>query len=290
MRNPWSELAPEPRYVLPCDCRGIASLNQRIAAKEESSAINDQSIPEPFIGDPRSATVILLNLNPGDSAEDPNTHRNPQFREALLRNLRHEPQDCPFFALNPDFAWTGCGKWWRAHLRELLDKANLEPATVGRRLCVIEWFPYHSRNAKALPRKPACPSQDYSFQLAKQALERKQLVVGMRARKRWTDVDKRFASIPYLNNARNPAISIRNAGESLFWQIVGALSEVPVVRSGSPLPFPPDVGCSRQQHNFSPLPSLGLATTESKAPPTEPCGGLHGPTSVPPGVGECTVD
>lgn len=224
MRNPWLELPREPRYVLPCDCSGIASLNQRIAAKGRGSAINDQSIPEPFIGNPRLATVILLSLNPGDSAEDPNTHRNRQFREALVRNLHHQRQDYPFYALNPAFAWTGCGKWWRKHLRELLDNDRLEPATVGRRLCVIEWFPYHSLNAKALPRRPVCPSQDYSFELAKQALEDKQLVVGMRARKRWTEVDERFASIPYMNSPQNPVVSIRNAGESLFWQIVEALT------------------------------------------------------------------
>lgn len=224
MRNPWLELPREPRYVLPCDCSGIASLNQRIAAKGRGSAINDQSIPEPFIGNPRLATVILLSLNPGDSAEDPNTHRNRQFREALVRNLHHQRQDYPFYALNPAFAWTGCGKWWRKHLRELLDNDRLEPATVGRRLCVIEWFPYHSLNAKALPRRPVCPSQDYSFELAKQALEDKQLVVGMRARKRRTEVDERFASIPYMNSAQNPVVSIRNAGESLFWQIVEALT------------------------------------------------------------------
>jgi len=224
MRNPWLKLPSGPRYVLPCDCSGIASLNQRDDAKGKGSAINDQSIPEPCIGNPRSATVILLNLNPGDSPDDPNTHRDPQFREALLRNLHHESQDYPFYALNPAFAWTDCGRWWRAHLRELLDEARLEPVTVGRRLCVIEWFPYHSRNARALPRRPVCPSQDYSFELAKQTLEDKQLVIGMRARKRWTEIDERFASIPYLNNPQNPAISIRNTGESLFRKIVKALT------------------------------------------------------------------
>jgi hypothetical protein len=80
MRNPWSELPPGPPYILPCDCAGIASLNERTGSKGKRSAINDQSIPEPFIGNPKSAPIILLNLNPGDSAEDPNTHRNPQFR------------------------------------------------------------------------------------------------------------------------------------------------------------------------------------------------------------------
>jgi hypothetical protein len=223
MHNPWLELPPGPPYVLHCDCGSIASLNERTAAKGMDSGINDQSIPEPFIGNSRSATVILLSLNPGDSAEDPNAHRNPRFREALMRNLSHEPQDYPFYALNPAFAWTGCAKWWCTHLRELFEKARLEPVAVARRLCVIEWLPYHSPNANALPRRPVCPSQDYSFQLAKRALEDKKLVVGMRARRRWTEVDERFASIRYLNSAQNPAVSTGNAGESLFWQIVEAL-------------------------------------------------------------------
>lgn len=224
MRNPWLELPSRPRYVLPCDCSGIALLNQRNAAEENGSAINDQSIPEPFIGNPRSATVILLNLNPGDSEKDPDAHRDPQFREALLRNLHHELEDYPFYALDPAFAWTGCGKWWSTHLRELLDNPRLEPATVGRRLCVIEWFAYHSRNARALPRRPVCPSQDYSFELAKQALGDKRLVVGMRAKKRWTEINERFARIPYLKSPQNPAVSIRNAGKPLFDKIVKALT------------------------------------------------------------------
>src|SRR5580658_6826777 len=104
MHNPWLELPSEPPYILAADRHSITSLSNRLSGKSHiDSKVNDQSIPEPFIGSPEAATVILLNLNPGDSPDDPNSHKNPQFREAMIRNLHHQAQDYPFYALNPAF-------------------------------------------------------------------------------------------------------------------------------------------------------------------------------------------
>jgi len=218
LKNPWLQLPSGPPYILPEDRAGIGDLP---ANGHIDHRINDQSVPEPFIGNPESATVLLLNLNPGDPPHDPKTHRNQEFREAIMRNLHHKAQDYPFYALNPAFAWTGCAKWWVRHLRGLFDKGKLDCATVARRLCVIEWFPYHSRRAR-LPINAICSSQQYSFEIAKQMLGSK-LIVGMRARNRWTEVDQRFGEIPYVNSCQNPTISIGNIGESVFWQIVETL-------------------------------------------------------------------
>jgi len=164
----------------------------------------------------------LLNLNPGDSDADKHAHRNPGFRTAIIRNLRHASHEYPFYPLNPEFAWTPCAQWWLKHLRELFekDKGGLNQDTVAQRLCVIEWFPYHSRKS-ALPIQRVCPSQDYSLELACRAIETK-LVVGMRAKKRWTAVHPRFESVPFLKNPQNCYISVGNAGE-LFHRIVAAL-------------------------------------------------------------------
>jgi hypothetical protein len=223
VRNPWLELPTEPPYILPEDRASIADLNHRHSVNGHSDRkINDRSIPEPFIGNPELARVVLLNLNPGDAPEDSEAHRNPQFREAMMRNLRHESQEYPFYALNPAFAWTGCAKWWVKHLRGLFDFGGLERRIVAQHLCVIEWFPYHSRRA-GLPTRAVCPSQEYSFDIAKRMLKTK-LIVGMRARERWTEVDQRFGEISYMTSCQNPTVSIGSLGESLFWQIVEALS------------------------------------------------------------------
>jgi hypothetical protein len=162
----------------------------------------------------------LLNLNPGDSDKDSETHKDIELRGAMERNLRHEPQEYPFYPLNPKFGWTECAWWWRAHLRGLLE-AGLDSMTVAKRLLVIEWFPYHSKKS-ALPAKRVCPSQDYSFHLAKDALDKNLIVVGMRSRKRWVNVDSRFSEVPFLSSPQNPTVSIRSTGKELFERIVEA--------------------------------------------------------------------
>jgi hypothetical protein len=119
-----------------------------------------ESIPEPFIGNPQTANVVLLSLNPGHSEDDAKAYSDSDFRKGMMHNLRHEAQECPFYGLNPKFAWTVLG----SHLKWA---------------AVIEWFPYHSRRS-ALPSKPVCPSQYYSFHLAKEMLGNK-IVVGMQS-------------------------------------------------------------------------------------------------------------
>jgi hypothetical protein len=224
MNNPWNELPTAPPYILPLDRSSLAQL--------AAVNINDRAIPEPFIGNPHSATVVLLNLNPGDSPGDEEAHKRAAVRNSMLRNLFHAKEEYSFYPLNPDpdFASTPCATWWVKHLHELLDKdkGGLDRGTMARNLCVIEWFPYHSLITDGLPENFICPSQNYSFDLAKQALGTAQLVIGMRGQKRWQAVDKRLGRIPYLKNPRNPTVSIGNtpkdeAGQPLFWQIVRAL-------------------------------------------------------------------
>jgi hypothetical protein len=138
------------------------------ADKIDKNKFKVESIPEPFIGNPDSATVVLLSGNPYDSVEDPATHKIPAFRNAMRSNLCRQPGS-DFYPLNPDFRQTPCGVWWRKCLKELL--AELSAETLAKKMLVVEWFPYHSKNGKALPKKPV-PSQLYSFQLAKEMLDR----------------------------------------------------------------------------------------------------------------------
>lgn len=222
MHNPWKELPLEPPYVLREDLRAITTFNDGRQPNRRIE-IEVASIPEPFIGNPQSAKVVLLNGNPGHDVRDCKAHMNNSFREALRLNLQREMQEYPFFPLNPAFSWTPCGEWWYKHLRELFDVGGLTQLEVSQRLCVIEWFPYHSLNGKNLPQNYVVASQIYAFEIATQALKADKLIVGMRAKPRWTRVDPHFGKKPYLKSPQNPAISRKNAGESLFWQIVHAL-------------------------------------------------------------------
>jgi hypothetical protein len=71
-------------------------------------------IPEPYIGNSETATPVLLQLNRGHDEKDTEAHSNEQFKKALFRNLRSEPQDYPFYPLNPAFKDSPSAKWFRA--------------------------------------------------------------------------------------------------------------------------------------------------------------------------------
>jgi hypothetical protein len=191
VQNPWLKLPGESDYILEIDRESIKRYNE--SRRREDRRVNLKSVPEPFIGNPESARVVLLSLNPGDSEDDLKAHSNHEFKKALFHNLSGESQNYPFYPLNPEFSWTGAGKWWLSRTRELRE-AGLNDATIAERLFVIEWFPYHSRKSE-FPNKRVCESQYYSFHLAKEMLEEKKLVVGMRSRKKWIEVDQRFGEV-----------------------------------------------------------------------------------------------
>ena len=85
---------------------------------------------------------------------------------------------------------------------------------------VIEWFPYHSVKFKVPKEK--FESQEYAFQLAKDMLARK-LVVRMRSKSLWANVDPRFGEVPSLLNPQCGYITLGNTEGDLFGRIVEAL-------------------------------------------------------------------
>ena len=223
MDNPWMELLPsEGSYVLDMDRKAIDRYNDSLHNPEARVML--ASIPEPFIGNPASARVVLLGLNPGHSLENEKEHRGAELQKAMFHNLHHEPQEYPFYPLNPAFKATGVAEWWRPILRKLHEEPGLDARTIARGLLVIEWFPYHSKKS-ALPAKLVCESQRYCFQLARDMLEKHGAVgVGMRSMDHWVSADRWFGKVPFLKNRQRPWISRDNMDGGLFDRIVQALS------------------------------------------------------------------
>jgi hypothetical protein len=220
--NPWLKLdSAQTPFVLQIDHGDIARYNQ--AVRDPSRKVIVGSIPEPFIGNPASAKLVLLNLNPGHSEGDRHWHSQANFKDAMFKNLRRETQPYPFYPLNPAFAGNGAGQWWRPLTRALQEASGLSVSTFAERLLVIEWFPYHSERS-ALPPKLVCESQEYSFQLAKQMLDNEKVqVVGMRSRKHWLSVDQGFTKVPFLKNAQRPFITRGNMEGNVFDEILKVL-------------------------------------------------------------------
>lgn len=222
MENPWIGLSESNgEFLLDDDRPQVDEHNARVKDKDPDSRIITNTLPEPFIGNPNSARVVLLGLNPGFVCSDLTTHKSPNFRRVLFRNLRHERQDYPFYPLNREFVGTGTEKWWRRRTRQLLE-AGVSEEELAERLLMIEWLPYRSKRCGwSINRQ--CPSQAYSFHLAVRLLEAGRIVIGMRSKKYWCAVDSRFGEIPFLRNPRSTYISRKNAGDDLFERIVAAL-------------------------------------------------------------------
>jgi hypothetical protein len=219
MKNPWLSLRGTGNpYIFDKDLAKIDTYN-RFVLDPRARVIRDV-IPEPFIGNPNSAQVVFLGLNPGYSISDPVWHAKEPFKKALFLNLGHELQDYPFYPLNPAFAESGAGSWWGKRTSQLREASELDDKTFAERFMVIEWFPYHSVRFKVPKEK--FESQEYAFQLAKDMLARK-LVVRMRSKSLWANVDPRFGEAPSLLNPQCGYITPGNTEGDLFGQIVEAL-------------------------------------------------------------------
>jgi hypothetical protein len=91
----WPQHLP---HAVSVDSGSIAERVRRLHKSGSADCvINSNSIPEPFNGNPEAASVILLSLNPGDGEEDRRAHADPEFRAAMLLNLKHQLTDHPFY-------------------------------------------------------------------------------------------------------------------------------------------------------------------------------------------------
>ena len=179
MDNPWLSLPTEPPYILPMDRAAVDEFNLTAAA---SRRVHLDVFPEPYVGSP-DAKIVLLALNPGYCDRDREVQAKPEFAEAYWKCLRFEPQDYPFYYLDPRFHDTPGSRWWRSHLRSLIEEFT-EPV-IARNLLCIQVFPYASRKY-AFPRPIA--SLDYSLTLVRAAIQREAIIVIMRHARAWRRV------------------------------------------------------------------------------------------------------
>ena len=89
MENPWLQLQPDGPYVLEIDRASIETYHEK---RKPDRRVDPSLIPQPFIGNPWSAKLVLWNLSPGLAEGDAGAHARQDFKEAMLRNLRHESQ------------------------------------------------------------------------------------------------------------------------------------------------------------------------------------------------------
>jgi hypothetical protein len=205
--NPWLRLPEMAPYVLPEDDEPIASFNSR---RRPEHAIHLEIVPEPYLGDP-CAPVVLLNLNPGFVDDDRTVHLDTAFNAAARANLLHAHREWPLYLLDRSLPNSPGQDWWRRKLSALVNAVGSEQL-VAANLFVAELHGYHSRR---FHHGLAIPSQQYTFSLVKEAIQRGAYFVVMRGLKQWRNrlPELSTASLTQLRNPQNPVISPGNCPE-----------------------------------------------------------------------------
>jgi hypothetical protein len=184
MKNPWLALPRRPPFVLPADRAAVLAFNRTTTS---SSRLRLGLLPTPFLGNPRTARVLVLQLNPGFEDSDTRLNHQHDFVVAARANLRHKATDYPTFTLDPRWKKSAGGRWLRQRLRELLAAVDQNPECgelkVARRLMIVDFHGYHARRYQQIP--VTLPSQNYSFELVRRAISHGYPIVLARGERQW---------------------------------------------------------------------------------------------------------
>lgn len=223
MRNPWLGLPRSAPLVLPADRPHVEAFNeaedQQPGRGYTTRRLRLDMVPEPWVGNPRRARALVLQLNPGFHPRDLYWHRQPSFRRAARENLEHRRAEFPFYLLDPAFAASPGGTWWRRRIGKLLgalEHAGRGDAALRRlanRLAAVELHGYHSNEYRPIP--ATLPSQRYSFHLVEKAIERGCVIVIARGARDWSiavPALRRHDRVYRLSNAQSTYISPANLG------------------------------------------------------------------------------
>lgn len=222
MQNPWQTLRGRQPFVLIEDEEIIEAFNQDLKpSQQEKYQIRLDLIPEPYIGRP-DAPVVLLNLYPSFEESDVAWHNNdPIFKQKAWGNLLHDQANYPFYLLDPKLERAEGHQTWSKQLRGLMKDVGRE--TVAENVFCIEYFPYHSQKYKALAKGGMLPSQDYSFHLVRQAMQRNALIILMRSINVWQEAIPEldsYENIFALKNPQSPYVSLKNCPTPEHYQMV----------------------------------------------------------------------
>lgn len=211
--NPWLTLSKQPPFVLPQDEPMLDVYNAR--HNPSLTAYRLHLPPLPFQGNPE-APILVLGLNPGYDIGDETKQTTDYFLETSFRNYHHDATlPYPLFFLDPQIEGSASGKgqqWWYRrlkHLRGLYDDTLLAQALLS-----IQYVPYRSTTYKSA--RQTLPSQDYSFALVNQAIERNALIIGLRSRKLWVEAVeglKDYQRFYTTSSPRNPILSAQQLGK-----------------------------------------------------------------------------
>lgn len=206
--NPWLALPRHAPFILPSDAKSLDIYHE--VDNHSDTAYHVYLPPLPFQGRP-DAPVVLLGLNPGYVKADKERHSTPYFQDTIFRNYHHDPTlEYPLFFLDPQIeAGTEKGGqyWWHRRLKPLRQHYK-DDKLLARAILSVQYVPYRSISYKH--NRKSLESQEYGFELVRQAINREALIIGLRSKKLWEEAVpelKNYARFYQLSNPRCPVLS-----------------------------------------------------------------------------------
>ena len=214
LANPWLALPEAPDYVLADD---LAILRRFPKAMDK---LVFAGMPGPFVGNPLTARVLLLALHPGFVDGDVEAARD-QAIQGPWRDALQLREDTLFHPIAPAQEAVGGSPWWPKKLRRLMETVGVEAVMAG--VAAAEWFPYVSRKLVEIPE--LLPSQAFSFQVVRKALQHGALPIIMVGNAQWLESVPELARhhVIIIRNWQNPTITPGNMESGEWERVVTAL-------------------------------------------------------------------
>lgn len=221
IENPWVNFKISESMVHELDKDCVNEHNKKVEAKYRFLT---QLAPEPWIGN-QNANILVLLANPGATSDDLSgkLQKNAELINMLsISNLKGEIREYPHFFFDPQLTGTDGFIWYSKRFRYLIEATSQR--NVANKILSCELVPYHSFSWKKPKIMPV--TQQYTFELVKQAMKRDAVILIGRGKRDW------FDNVPGLEkylryfqpvSTQCAYISPKNYGKS-FKKIVEALS------------------------------------------------------------------
>jgi hypothetical protein len=190
MKNPWEDVVRDGNgnYYAKIDKDAVFELKNRLEGTDCALHL-ECYVDSCCTGDP-NAPVYLLTLNP---RYDPNTDKiaDEALYERYSKKHRGKKPEYPYGPLDPELKDTGAAAYVRGRMHwiweELAKKAGIDEEAakkiVANTICEVLYFSYKSKQFSMTDR--TVPSQEYTFELVREAIKRGALIIIMRSQKLW---------------------------------------------------------------------------------------------------------
>lgn len=200
--------------MLPIDRLAVNKCNSKASPR---TRVHTNLLPDPPLGDPLTAAVVVLALNPSFDEDTAEEHKDP-WQEHEFRIAMATPED--FFWLRDDVAHTGGGRWWRNKLAPLIEATSVE--AVRRHVAAGHLHQCHSKSSSPLLRPP---SGRYNLEVIRKALGSGIPALVLTGLPSWRVADSAFRDAPFYEprSPQSMVVSPKNMPEG-FPVAVNAVS------------------------------------------------------------------